>query len=533
MTIATRNPEYALHQHDWELCRDAYAGERAVKDKGTRYLPATSGMFMDGFPTTNQKGTIDYEGYRCRAVFHNFFKKSVLHYMGLLWHKPPTIELPPRMEPLLEKCTRQNEGLLQLLRSMHEEILVTGRLGLYGEMPRGKTTEDVLPYISMYTAETILNWDEGDHNQVSHDSLNMVVLDESGPERIGVFNFQYLRRFRLLLLGDPILDEETSDTVANNGSGPLFMAGVFAGESEYDIKMMTIPTIRGVALNVIPFVFINSKHVQAKPDSPPQLDLANQDMTIYRGEADYRQSLHQQAQPTLVKIGGDPVAVGQDGEATRIGSGAEINISNPAGDAKFIGPDPTGIPEMRASLENDIRQAEVMSGSLTDTRSNDKESGDAMGKRMAAESCKLVNVAQNAAAGLQSLLRILATWMGEDPEAVIVTANTEFSNSPLAPQDLLYLQQFKTAGGPISDESMHMNVVRSGLSDKTYEDEQSAIDEETPRVDLSGAPLGAPLNPLQDQQKKHADARLQMDQQAAKDAKAAAAKDAKKPGAKK
>lgn len=532
MTIATRNPEYVCHEQDWELCRDCYAGERAVKDKGIRYLPATGGMYIDGFPGDGQKGTLDYVSYRKRAVFRNFFKRSVLHYMGQLWHKEPTIELPKRMEPMMEKCTRQNEGLLQLLRSMHEEILVTGRLGLYGEMPKGKTTDDVLPYISMYTAENIINWDEGDREEVSFDSLNMVVLNESGPRRVNIFNFERVDEFRLLLLGDPTVNEQNSETITNNGGkGPLFSVGIFAGESEFDPDAMVIPTIRGVALGVLPFVFINSKHVQAKPDDPPQLDLANQDVTIYRGEADYRQCLHQQAQPTLVKIGCDPLPVGED--ATRLGVGAVINITNPAGDAKFIGPDPTGLPEIRSSLENDIRQAEVMSGSLTDTRSNDKESGDAMGQRMAAESCKLVNIAQNAAAGLQALLRILATWLGENPDEVVVTANTEFSNKPLLPADLLQLQQFKTAGGPISDESIHMNVTRSGLSDMTYEDEQGKIDEETPRIDLSGAPLGAPLNPLQDQQMQHADEHLKMDKQAAKDQKAADKAAAKKPGAKK
>lgn len=529
MLPGQRNPEYVLHEQDWELCRDCYAGQRAIKIKGSRYLPVVSSMVLDGWPTVNSKGWVDYECYKRRASFHNYFKKSVLHYMGQLWHKEPTIELPARMEPLRDNCTRQNESLMQLLRNMHEEILITGRLGLYGEFPKGETTENVLPYISMYKAESIINWDEGEKDQVNKDSLNMVVLNESSPRRIDLFNWdQRLYQFRVLLLGDPYVNEESSDT--ESASLPEFSAGLFVGLDSFSLEGMSVPKYRGLPLNRIPFVFVNSKHVQAQVDEPPQLDLANQDLTIYLAEADYRMALHMQAAPTLVRIGVEQQLPGA--EPVRTGIGAMIDIANPAGDVKYVGIDPTGLPEMRASLENDVRIAEVMSGTLTD-KSMQKESADAMGKRMAGESCRLINIATTAAMGLQQILRILAEWLGENPESVLVSPNIDFTNEVLSPADLLALQQFKTAGGPLSDESMHMNVARSGLTDKTYEDEQTAIDGETPRIDLSGAPLGAPLNPLQDQQKKHADVRLQMDQQAAKDQKAADAKAAKKPGAKK
>ncbi|MBD4208505.1 hypothetical protein GUH47_21445, partial [Xanthomonas citri pv. citri] len=48
------------------------------------------------------------------------------------------------------------------------------------------------------------------------------------------------------------------------------------------------PTIRGKTLNRIPFVFINSKDIVARPDDPPLLGLVNLALAIYRGDADYR-----------------------------------------------------------------------------------------------------------------------------------------------------------------------------------------------------------------------------------------------------
>jgi hypothetical protein len=153
-----------------------------------------------------------------------------------------------------------------------------------------------------------------------------------------------------------------------------------------------------------------------------------------------------------------------------------------------------------------------------------------MGKRIAGEACRLVNIAINAAAGLQKLLRTLAEWLGENPDDVTVTANVQFDNTPLTPQDILYLQQLATQGGPISDESVHMNIVRSGLSELTYEDEMEKIKTQEPRLALSGLPVDAPLDPLQQQAKDHADQRMANEQDLHDNP---PPPDAKKPGAKK
>ena len=48
MGLESVHPLYAEHQPDWEQLRDAAKGERAVKAKGQKYLPPTSGMILDG-----------------------------------------------------------------------------------------------------------------------------------------------------------------------------------------------------------------------------------------------------------------------------------------------------------------------------------------------------------------------------------------------------------------------------------------------------------------------------------------------------
>lgn len=500
MTIWNQHPRYQTFLDDWVLCRDSVKGERAVKYRNTVYLPATHSMREDGYPNVNSKGWCDYHGYVERSVFYSFTGEAVKTYLGMLWTEDAEIQLPSKMEDMRENMTRKGESALQLLRNMHEEMLTTGRLGLLADMPKSKTgrgtTGEPTKYITLYKAETIVNWDEGEKDQVIRDSLNLVVLDESGYRRNSDFTWEKRLEYRVLQLGDLQKNEES-------GEGAVYSQGLFTDNQAFDPLVMDAPTYRGKTLDHIPFVFVNSKDTVPEPDEPPLLSLARLDMTIYRTEADYRQTLFMQGQYTLVITGaGNGVdSTSEGGENTtrkpiRTGAGAVIELVNPAADAKYIGIEGVALPEQREALQNDKRRAEVLSGSLTDTRSNEKESGDAMATRIAGQTASLTSIALTAASALQQSLRSIATWMGLDPEEVIVTANRKFAITKLTPKDLLDLQSFKVAGGPIDDEDVHTNGRRSGFISKSYEDTLEGIANEEPRIDNTGMIAGLPLNPL-------------------------------------
>ena len=59
MSIETVHPLYTQHLQDWELMDDSFHGERRVKDRGYKYLPATPGQNLDGLQN-NQKGRKNY-----------------------------------------------------------------------------------------------------------------------------------------------------------------------------------------------------------------------------------------------------------------------------------------------------------------------------------------------------------------------------------------------------------------------------------------------------------------------------------------
>jgi len=471
MSIDSKNPLYIEFLPDWELMRDLYKGERAVKDKGETYLPATAGMRLDGMGQSGGKpkeGQAAYDAYKLRAVFHDYVKDAVEHLVGLMHQKPATIELPKAMEPLLEKATVQGESLQLLLRRINEQQLVTGRVGLLADLPADPSPETNLPYIATYIAESLINWDDGSFED-GFSKLNMVVADETGFKRNG-FQWEQVTKYRLLQLGE--LDQNEADGV--------YRTGVFEGKLLTEAGMVT-PMIRGEALNEIPFVFCNSKDILPEPDIPPLVGLGRLVLAIYRGEADYRQNLFMQGQDTLVVIGGTQAGAlpgeGVEDSPLRTGAGARIDVDI-AGDAKYIGVQSSGLAEQREAIQNDCKRAEAKSGQMLSPEKNTQESGAHLTTRLGAQTATLNQIALTGAAALEWMLKLIARWTGQDESKVKVIPNTEFTDFALDGKTLVDMMSARTMGAPLSKKSIHALMVDRGVTKMTFEEELDQIEEE-------------------------------------------------------
>jgi len=470
MAIDTKHPLYSEFIGDWQMMRDTYRGERRVKDNGRVYLPPTSGMLLDGMEPA-QPGWNAYQAYLRRAVFHDFVADAVEGAIGLMHHKAPIIELPPQLEPLREVATVTGETLEQLLRRINEQQLVFGRCGLLLDLPVEPDPANPLPYIAMYQAENIINWDDGARGIMTLPQLNLVVLNESEFERQMDFTWEFIEKYRLLILGDPQLNE----TVGVYRSALVRQTGQSAATEAAALNALnwTEPSVRGRTLDEIPFVFVNSKDIVTSPDDPPLLGLARLALTIFRGEADYRQNLFMQGQDTLVVIGA------QDTDF-RVGAGASIVLPQ-GGDAKYVGVTSSGLPEQRQALENDKMMAANRAGQLIDTRTSQRESGEALKTRVAAQTATLNQLAITGAAGLEQILRIAATWVGANPDAVSVTPNLEFADDKIDGQTLVQYMTARTMGAPLSLRSIHGLMKEQKLTDMTFEEEVAEIESEAPR----------------------------------------------------
>jgi hypothetical protein len=482
MALSSMHPTFGAFLQDWELVRDARDGERIVKAKGDKYLPPTQAMRDDGYARGAGPGWDAYTAYKLRALFPEFVSEASEAMIGVLWAKPPQITLPAALEPMRERATSRGESLNMLLRRINEAQLVPGRFGLLLDLPSEPSIEP-RPYVVTYEAESIINWDEGRGRTQPRteemtvpdsalvDELNLVVLDESDFERLDEFEWEFRRKHRVLVLGSPDVNEPQGDGT--------YRVGVFRDDEDFSEEALAVPVLRGQPLGRIPFVFVNAKDVLPRPDKAPLRGLAALAMAVYRGEADYRQNLFAQGQDTLVVKGG---AGGQ----YKLGAGAAIEVGVD-GDAKFIGVDSSGLPEMRQALENDKMRAANMGSQLLDAHVG-RESGESLRVRVAAKTATLTSVALSGAFALERILKYAAEWMGADPDEVVVTPNLDFAEAGPAGQELVALMTARAMGAPISLESIHAWLREREVTTKTFEDEQTVMDGEPDPGPAPGSP---------------------------------------------
>jgi hypothetical protein len=485
MPVESKHPSYSAHILDWQVCRDVYDGESAVKarDNGRRYLPATMGQIMDGADAgANTNGAKAYCAYRDRATLDGFYEDAIDLFLGMLWHRgPQKIELGPLLEPLYgdnKPVTQDGENLLELLRAIQVQLLVTGRCGLMGDMPEGISVEAPKPYIELYVTERVINWDDGDRSTTPR-QLRLVVLDESGPVLGTSLEWEATKnKYRVLKLGNP--------TVPNSAGKYFFAKDLEAGG--FDPSKLEDASVRGKALEELPFVFVNTKTTTPAIQGPPYLSLARRVLALYRMDADYRQQLHMQGQDTLLTIGAT------DDEVKAVGAGAWINIANPDGDGKFIGLSGKGLDETRQAIENDRALAAKKAGELLADSSKQRESGEALELRTGRKGVSLSDIADQAAEGLTKILRILARWLGAseaESQEIIIEPNREFGTPMLDPSKLESLMKSVLLNAPVTLEEVRGWVLKHGIAKDGWEDflkKKKAELEEHPELQPMPAP---------------------------------------------
>lgn len=493
MTFPT-HPLYDSNQEIWQMLTDAFDGEGAVKAKGITYLPPTPAQSMDGLGYNAcgkpKEGQAAYNNYISRAVFPDFYTEGVKTLVGIMNEKPAKINVPKEMEGILERITRNREDSQTLLRSIHFELLKTGRAGTLVDIPSTAAPgTDITPYVSLYPALRIPNWDDGSKNDGDY-VLNLVVLDESGVKRTDNFTWVADPKFLVLSLGsvNPDAPQDYNYTVRT-------------GPSETNLTEAISPSLRGHKLSAIPFTFIGPVDLDSHPDQPPLLGLARICYTLYRAEADYRHTLFMTGQDTLVTSGRKAAPTtaidGTIDDYIRVGSGANIDLEI-NGKAEYIGITGSGLSEQRLAIEADRNMAAVRTGQLLAPGKMSMESGEALKTRVAAQTATLTSVAVASAKALEKTLRFVAEWMQLDPNQVTVEPNLEFSNYKIATQDLVQLITAKKLGFPISMETLHAYAKECGITDKSFKEELERIMED-PSVLLSIMQAGGNVagnNPL-------------------------------------
>ena len=324
MAVNAKHSEYSKNLTKWQLMRDALAGEVAKE----KYVPKLSDQEAE-----------EYSAYVGRAEFYNATARTQVALTGLLFAKPPKVELPEVLKTIAENVSLDDDTLEALAKNIANECLSVGRCGVLVDLPSVEKADyskleaerlNLRAYATLYKAENIINWKTTKINGSNVTSL--VVLAETYAEPTqDEFVDKIKTRYRVLDLHEGYYRQRVfSETKAGN----------------FEVVSEIYPSANGRKLEYLPFTFFNVNDLKTAVEKPPLLDLARVNISHFRSEVDLEHGTHFTALPT-------PYVTGYQGETEgklKIGSTAVWAINSPDAKVGFLEFSGAGL----STLENRI-----------------------------------------------------------------------------------------------------------------------------------------------------------------------------------
>lgn len=464
MGVETTNPEYDKLAPKWQRCRDAAAGQDAVHEAGELYLPKLKDQEWE-----------DYCAYKTRAGFFNATWRTIAGLQGMLFRKPPVVEVPASVKPLLASITESAQPLQIFALEIVEECLTVGRAGILVDYPvvadEGATQADAIlrnlrPTMSLYKTESIVNWKE--ETLTSQKVLTRVILkeDRATPDPEDEFAEKCETIYRVLDLLNGAYRIRIFIPTANNSSQ-------FVQEGE-DL----FPKMNNQPLGFIPFYFLGVDDAEACPDDPPLIDLVDVNLSHYRTNADYEHGCHFTGLPTGW-ISGHTMELD---EKIYLGSQSMLVFPNPDTKVGFLEFSGAGLKCLSENLERKEQQMAILGARMLEGQKKAAEATDTAKIHRAGESSMLASMAQSISISMQKALQVFSDWAGGSGE-VIFELNRDFFPANLDPGQLTALVT-SWQYGAISKETLFENLKQAEIvSDtKTFEDQETEIANAAPTL---------------------------------------------------
>ena len=425
MTIVVNNlsmavsskPTHPLFQAmlpDLISARDCYAGERAIKERGTKYLPRLSGQ-------TNE----EYNAYKMRATFYSIVGRTVTALTGIAVVADPIIEAPDEIRQLMSDAPYGLQFDELRYRALRDVQLV-GRFGILVDSPQGET-QDI--GIQPYASEAIINWDVDAKGKPTFVQLMEIVWLPDGSG-----NKQAVLRYRTLKLVEGVYTVTVED--ANNST-------------------VTIqPEFGGSTIDFIPFYVANPLGLGFDIEKIPMVDLVNLNLSHYRTSADLEHGRHFCGLPTPV-ITGSEVSSGK----MKIGGSKAWVLPEVGADAKYLEFTGQGLLSLEKALQEKESQLSSMSVNVIDRASRGSEAADTVKLRYTSETASLALVVSSVESLLNTAYRIIAKLKSIDGDIKISFAK-QFINGATSAPDLAKYSEMYLAGS-LSVEA-YVSILRRG-----------------------------------------------------------------------
>ena len=458
MAVNAKHPEYSKNLIKWQLMRDALAGEVAKE----KYVPKLSDQEAE-----------EYSAYVGRAEFYNATARTQVALTGLLFAKPPKVELPEALKTIGENISLDDDSLEALAKNIVDECLSVGRCGVLVDLPSVEKSDysrleaerlNLRAYATLYKAENIINWKTTKINGSNVTSL--VVLAETYAEPTqDEFVDKIKTRYRVLDLHDGYYRQRVfSETKAGS----------------FDVVSEIYPSANGQKLKYLPFTFFNVNDLKTSVEKPPLLDLAKVNISHFRSEVDLEHGTHFTALPT-------PYVTGYQGESSerlKIGSTAVWVINDPSAKVGFLEFSGAGLSTLENRIAVKEKRMSILGARLLLDEKKTAEATETLQMRKSGENAVLTSVAATISEGIVSFLKDIAFFENIASENLIYEINTDYNLTMIEPQLLAQI----IAGiqsGDIPNEVLYDALLKGELMPKTiqsYEDYQAKLEQAAPQV---------------------------------------------------
>lgn len=459
MAVEKPNAEYLRMADRWKRCRDAASGQDAVHDAGALYLPALKDQPLP-----------EYQAYVKRTPFFNATYRTISGLVGMLFRKPPMVEVPAAIDESLDDVTMGGIPLHVLAQQISYECLDVGRAGLLVDYPEPAKqpvtvaqaqSQGLRPMIQLYKAETIINWRSARVNNAM--MLTLVVLKESAIILKDEFTESSEDRWRVLDLSEG-----------------RYRVRVFMREKDKDILLSTTyPMMNSRPLKYIPFVFIGVDDLKPEIDEPPLIDLVNLNLSHYRTTADLEHGAHFTGLPTPVVSG---YTTETSGEKLYIGSSSAWVFPSPDAKAFYLEFTGQGLGALESILNRKEQQMAILGARMLEPQRRAIESADAASIHRKGEESTLSAVAQTISMGITQALKWFSEWAGAG-DKVEFDINRDFYPAPMDAGALTALVSAWQSGA-FSRQVLFDNLQKGEVIDihTTIEEEEARIGDEAPRL---------------------------------------------------
>lgn len=449
---AIPNTDFGQWRDIWRKCRDVLAGEEAVKDAGTKYLPRMSRMT-----------DAEYESYKMRAMFYGASQRTLQGLLGSILRKPPVIyadsdDTTLKIEQLVKNITQTGTDLHAFAREIVTEILSTGRVAVLVDAPPASANLlDPKPYARMYAAEDIINWRL--HFEGGVPILDQVVLIEtlSMPGADG-FGIEQVTQYRELTLqdGDYVQRVWVVDPPVTDKDKATFRV----------IEEVT-PKFKGKPMKRLPFFFCSASHNRPDIERPPLLDLFNVNLSHYRSSADLEHGRHFTALPTPVVSGvstdddsGTPLSL-------EIGSSTAWLLPENSS-ARMLEFNGQGLKHLENALQEKATLMANLGARMLEPDKRSSETAEALRLRQAGDFASMSTISEAVGAMLTNVVRLIAWWSNVtkvlDDERLFVQLNKDYFESRLTPAMLTSLVQAWQSGA-MGFRDLYFNLIRGEMID--------------------------------------------------------------------